>query len=111
MKGIGGPGAPHLFRLERVRDAGLICVTMVVKPGYQLVSLPVSLACLPGLSCEELNTKFWRRRGVEFGQSDVVLRTGLAGIVSNYPMSWLSKKAVANLSQKKRTKYKHTIFG
>lgn len=23
LKGIGGPGAPHVFRLERLRDTGL----------------------------------------------------------------------------------------
>ena len=28
VKGIGGPGAPHAFRLERVADAGLPMVSL-----------------------------------------------------------------------------------
>lgn len=44
LKGIGGPGAPHLFRLERVRDAGVICAVHLTS---LIINLFPSRAPLP----------------------------------------------------------------
>ena len=30
VKGIGGPGAPHVFRLERIKDSGETCFLSIV---------------------------------------------------------------------------------
>lgn len=49
LKGIGGPGAPHVFELKRISELGL--------------------------QHANVNCEFWDRRHVPYGQDDVVLRT------------------------------------
>ena len=64
ITGIGGPGAPHLFALDRIGDLGGV-------EGSGRNTHPVL-----GLRHDDINTKFWRRRRATFGPHDVVLRKG-----------------------------------
>ena len=54
LKGIGGPGAPHLFRLERVRDAGVICAVHLTS---LIINLFPSRAPLP--VCQDYLLRSW----------------------------------------------------
>jgi hypothetical protein len=54
LKGIGGPGAPHLFRLERVRDAGVICAVHLTS---LIINLFPSRALLP--VCQDYLLRSW----------------------------------------------------
>ena len=52
IKGIGGPGAPHCFRLERISDAGLLSLpTLYLVFPFKLEASPVSSShCVPARS-------------------------------------------------------------
>lgn len=85
LKGIGGPGAPHVFRLERVADAGALKTCDL---NWNL-TLNLNLLCnlsksktsfwraVAGLDRKCLISKFWRRRHAAEGPNDVVLRIEL----------------------------------
>ena len=68
LKGIGGAGAPHIFRMERLKDTG---------PNWLWKHFCINNHAFvpPGLAFEDLDTKYWNMRQVEHGPSDVVLRS------------------------------------
>lgn len=82
LKGIGGPGAPHCFRLDRMKDLGHVLSQMNVFlipadffSSTFMKHMRNTFQNNQGLRHDQVDTKFWRGRGVTFSEDDVVLRT------------------------------------
>ena len=69
LQGIGGPGAPHSIRLERIGDSGLVPQQSVHLIDKQHLVLPA------GLQRHQVDSSFWDQREYVPNSSDVILRT------------------------------------
>lgn len=81
LVGIGGPGAPHSMRLDRIGSTGAVLKTIVRTPlfrnieiSWYLRSFPV-LQPTPGIRREDVDCKFWSKYAYTPSPSDVILRT------------------------------------
>lgn len=83
LKGIGGAGAPHLFRLERFGETGALSKLFHVQPiVWVAMKIPEHTFLFQslspsGLSRADLDGKFWRKRGEPEHTADVILRTNI----------------------------------
>ena len=97
LQGIGGPGAPHSIRLERIGSSGdwqyyvllshRMCFAshrMMRKKTFEFVpwkllfySTPhLAFAGFAGLPRESVDCTFWEKKGYSPSPSDVIMRTG-----------------------------------
>lgn len=87
VKGIGGPGAPHIFRLQRRSNCGYQIVIYLVKLFYVLgrfrkkigLQLLNCIACCEafastGLGPSEIEDKYFRLPLCQQGPNDVILQ-------------------------------------
>ena len=84
LQGIAGPGAPHVYRLERYQNAGPRerGVSNVVRVQMFHARLIVS-----GVARKDIKATFWEKRGAKPHAADVILRTrgGARTDVSVFP--------------------------
>lgn len=97
LTGIGGPGAPHVMRLERIGNSGVchapwlfsvFCSQKNIKvENHHIDSCSISClwlylaiswcgSTLSGVSRDSVDTRFWDRQSYTPSPSDVILRTG-----------------------------------
>lgn len=91
LQGIAGPGAPHVYRLDRFENAGptgkpeeTTSAKKVTKKNYSfrfhgccmvLARFLFPLMLAPGVARSDVKSTFWEKRGARPSPCDVILRT------------------------------------
>ena len=88
----GGSPCAALGKVERHRTDHTANIFSTLTNPWQadLASSPKLLFWMAGLSFQDLDTKFWRRRRVQHSESDVILRSGFVCEASCFSsQNWL----------------------